>query len=261
MAPKAKKKKQAANPDRGFATQSVASKPKVLPKDDTPLTTGASDNAESKNSTDTPGDVPKMENGSNIEAQALQNLSAEDLEARLEDADLQNLVDKISPKTSRDSSRFVTKMQTECRLLRGQALHCNLQNLAEERMSQILSAAVDGLNDDGVASREQTPVRSIMSEDDLVFKLWTLKRTLIPLGFSTKQIEDSLRYILSHPPIAAFDSLSNVWGFDECIDYIALHAEVEDLPVYDTSTGKPKMVDAPDVIIGKFDFSLQFIIQ
>ena len=252
MAPaKGKKRKPAVNPNRGFATQSIASKPKSTPTDEPSQSASANDtdNAGSIQSPDISSAVREPAN-TNGRPPELHELSPEDLERRLEEADVQNVVDKFSAKSLRDSSRYVAKAQTDCRLLRSQAMSCSLHNfLPEEIVSEILALAADEVNEGKISSDETSSSRHKMSENESVSKLWTLKRTLLSLGFSISQTDNALKYVHRYPP-SALDAQANLWGLDEGLDYIALNTAEADLPIYETNTGKPKEETEDNTFLG-----------
>lgn len=241
MAPASKKKKKpAVNPARGFATQSVASKSKsdTLDVDSSDATKDVTENP--TGGTASPSkkeDVTTTTNPSKGQPEKeLHELSPAELEKRLEETDLQNFVEKHSAKTQRDSARCVTKHQTECRLLRGQAqpLHTRylLPDIHVMRLLQLASAEVSA----GKHFVGDLVTRNVPVEDDLTVRIWTLQRTLLGLGFTKGHVEAALRYIVRFPP--AIDTDVSVWGLEQCVDWLALNVDEVELPVFDAHTGK-----------------------
>lgn len=254
MAPaKSKKKKPAVNPARGFATQSIASKPKTYDVEEKFRDTSANDtdSATSTTSSAIPS-RPAHSQVTNGMSRPLHELSPEELEQRLEEANIQALMDKYRSKIARESARYLTKVQTDCRLLRNQAQDLHARHFLSEHLSRdALDLAAEEI-DQGrhyLVDAKASPAR--LPEDDMIYKLWVLNRSLSSLGFSSDQIEIVLKYILDHPPVAETDSSAGVWGIDQCLDQIALNLVEDRLPVYDTETGRPFEIRKYETALGK----------
>jgi ATP-dependent RNA helicase DHX29 len=208
----AKKKKPAANPARGFATTSVASKPKAekvpesvtgLPKKDeatvpSPVIPAAPKEEPPKHAPQTP----------------------EELEAQLERDELQLLVEKHALKVRRESRRHVNKFQTDRRTLRPQAQSMTVHDwLPEDILETIISLAQAESNDSNRRQGQQS-LTKILPEEDAVSKLWTLDLTLRELGFSGEHILPVLKWLCANA--AAVDATSSIWGFQEALEWLAL---------------------------------------
>lgn len=247
-----KKKKPAANPARGFATTSIASKPKVQETSDsapssvadtaTPASTKRpSTPAQTRAQQTKPQDATPTHQ-TRSEEKELHELSPEELEKRLEQAELQSIVDKYSAKTLRDATRHVQKLQTDCRLIRSSALPVSARSLLNEQLvDEILELGKHDFQTGRIHSVNEVERRPI-KEDDAIVRLWTLRRALESLGFEASAITSAMKYILRFPP--AFDTEALVWGLNETLDWLVLNSCAKDLPVYEASSGKPRRADA-----------------
>ena len=216
----AKKKKPAGNPARGFATTSVASKPKperISP--DVPAKVVAPVPSKEAAAAPEPTEAP----------QTLQKTEAvkpevaptpEELEAQLERDELQLLVEKHAPKVRRESSRHVSKFQTDRRLLRGQSHAMTVHDwLPSEILDSIILLAQAESNDSNRRQGQQSLLKTL-TEEDAMSKLWTLDLTLRELGFSKDQIQPVLRWLCANA--AGVDASSGVWGLQEALEWLAL---------------------------------------
>ena len=240
MAPNRKKKKPASNPARGFATTSTASKPKHdEPKeledgvrlgilDGQVLSTTADDNILMKESSDAQPE------------KALCELTPEELESQLENSGLQILVENHGEKTKKDVSRQVSRIQTEKRLLRSQAEHLGIRPWLPPEVMQIITDLLQAQeHSNGYVHGDPTRNRTAtsLSEDNVLIKLWVLKRLLPLLGFSEQRTDLALRHLLKTIKVSGQQTLSlgkeSVWGFDESLARLALDSEPADLPRFD----------------------------
>ncbi|KAL9086441.1 MAG: hypothetical protein Q9159_004153 [Coniocarpon cinnabarinum] len=245
MAPKGKKKKP-SNPARGVATTSVPSKPKPTETQDDSSPIAKSETAgkanEEKSSATLPSDGLAGPNVDNVEANAkeMHELSPEELEERLVDAELQHFVEQYSGKVSRDSSRQVNELETDCRLKRSQAqgLQCQYV-LPERKLSMLLQLTCENL-ECGRHHFEFSTAGPMKQSGDLVAKLWTLQKTLKELSFGPELIEQAIKHVLRYPP--SVDSDGRIWGLDYSTEWLAIMSAEQDLPVFDSRTGKPKDV-------------------
>lgn len=233
MPPNNKKKKKApANPARGFATVSVPSKPKA-PE---PTTAPAPATAEESKLAAPEADQQTTAEGSQApetkaqENQLLQQYSPEDLEKHLEDAELQLLVEKYAAKCKNDAARHVTKLETERRIMRQQAASLNVfEWLPTELLDRILGL----VETEECELNPQPGAKRAISEEDLYVRLWTLKETLIKLGFPEEKVDGSLRHLLHYFAGNPVPSNRDVlWNLDEILDWLALHCNPRDLPSY-----------------------------
>ncbi|KAK8076514.1 ATP-dependent RNA helicase DHX29 [Apiospora phragmitis] len=256
MAPKKKKTKPSANPARGFATTSVTSKPvtrieqaeeaSVTPngKGTTPLSASIH---EGKAAGATPENAPAPSDPTLAQPTKL-DLSPEEFEKQLLEAELQLLVEKHAQKVKRDAQRQKIRLETDRRLLRGQAEPVNARKwLPQELMDHILDLiqaehrfAASSLGPDTTSSGRLLP------EEELTMKLWTLQQALASAGFTEEKVASVLQYILEIAPNIGGTTKENIWGLEEALDWLARECSRDELPDYD-QRGRtfPRLVDTP----------------
>lgn len=244
----AKKKKPAGNPARGFATVSIASKPKVEKEKSVDVAPKESVPAPSKESPSAPDAATTATTAVKEEQVAKQEVTQtpEELEAQLERDELQLLVEKHAAKVRRESRRQVTKFETDRRVLRGQSHHMTVHEwIPSEVLDTIISLAQTESNDSNRRQGQQQSLLKVMSEEEATSKLWTLSLTLRDLGFTQEQLEPVLRWLCSDA--GGIDATSAVWGLQEALEWLALdHCEGSSFS-YEESKPKPSAVPTPDV--------------
>lgn len=236
MAGKKKSKKPAANPARGFATTSLPSKPREVTED---VATPKANTADtSKTNAQASKDAPAT-NGSTAPSEAAKaapekTMSAEEYEQHLEESALQLLVEKHAPKVRRDALRQRTRLETDRRLLRGQADSINAKKwFSPEMLNEAFDViraetrfAASSITSEGASSR-------LPPEDDLIIKLWTLMETLDGADFPSDKIQPALKFILDIAPnIPATARSDSIWGLEEVLDWLARECSKEELPDY-----------------------------
>ncbi|CAI7661749.1 unnamed protein product [Penicillium pancosmium] len=249
-----KKKKPASNPARGFATVSVPSKPKPETTETPSSTPGAGTPTPPSESQATPATEDRLPPtstaaGATPADASLKNLSPEELEKHLEESELQILVDKFSARCKSDAARQVTKLDTEKRVFRQQAATLTLLEwLPAEVQDRILELA-DGEEHEYLTSGARgASAKQAGSEEDLYTRLWTLKETLLKLGFPENRTEEALKHILQYfagAPVSA--SREAVWNLDESLEWLAMHSEKKELPSYTQTAGTRPQKDADSV--------------
>jgi ATP-dependent RNA helicase DHX29 len=241
MAGKKKTKKPAANPARGFATTSVASsKPRAdVPEIADETLPGTVKNENAPQSRDAPPSVSTTTTAGQV-AQT-KTLSPEEFERQLEESELQLLVEKYAQKVRRDAQRQKTRLETDRRLLRGQAESLNAKKwLPQELMDHVLDLiqaegrfAASSVSSDGGNSR-------LPAEEDLTIKLWTLQQTLAGSDCPQERIQPALQYVLDIAPNISVNAKSeSIWGLEEVMDWLARECARDELPDY---TGRIKTV-------------------
>ncbi|KAH6667024.1 pre-mRNA-splicing factor ATP-dependent RNA helicase PRP22 [Plectosphaerella plurivora] len=237
MAGAKKKKKPAANPARGFATTSVASKPREEITEDpktvlaqpasTPLKgSAATASTQSTAGTEQPG---ANQSGSS------KDLTPEEFERQLEESALQVLVDRYAQKAKRDAARQRARLETDRRLLRGQAEPLNTRKwLSEDLMDHILDLikaesrfTPSNLSSDAPSGGKMLP------EEDLIIRLWTLQQSLAGSGFPEERVQAAVRHVLDISPSIAVTAKDGVWGLDEAMDWMARECPLDELPEYE----------------------------
>ncbi|KAI1655436.1 P-loop containing nucleoside triphosphate hydrolase protein [Daldinia decipiens] len=240
MAPKKKKTKPVANPARGFATTSIASKPRAeITKEpaqtategeklDAPPTSSSRD-LNTPPSNPNSDDIPKT-------SQQKEVLSPEEFERQLEESELQLLVEKYAQKVKRDAQRQKSRLETDRRLLRGQAEPLNTRKwLPQELMDHILDL-IQAENRFGASSLAPESTNSngkLPSEEDLVIRLWTLQQTLTGASFSEDKVKAVLQHVLDIAATIGSTSKDNIWGLEEALDWLARECTRDELHDYD----------------------------
>ncbi|KAJ6443429.1 ATP dependent RNA helicase [Purpureocillium lavendulum] len=251
MAGAKKKKKPAANPARGFATTSIASKPRPE----------AAETVDAKplpptSSTDKPnGDAPPPTDAAPPSATAADTttqqpvpLSADEFEKQLDESALQLLVEKHAQKAKRDAQRQRSRLETDRRLLRNQADTVNIPKwLPPDLMDYILDIIkAEARFASSSISAENAGSGKIPSEDDLVLRLWTLRQTLEAVAFPEHRVEAALQHILDIASSVSNASKDSIWGLDEALDWLARECSPDELPPYEFR-GKPISRETPSV--------------
>ena len=242
MVTKKKKTKPAANPARGFATTSVASKPKperidIESSNDASETASPAVAAAEPEQNDESKQTSSDSADNKAPAKELHELSPEEFEAQMELSDLQNVIEQQAPKVKKESARQVSRLQTERRVLRAQAELLTVRDwLPDELMQQIVDLAIE---EEQVNAANGSPVSlKKFSEDELVSRIWQLHLTLADLDISEQQTAKALQYILTNPPVE--ENGSCIWGLAEVFDWLAIHGEPGEMLDYDTSRPKPQ---------------------
>lgn len=235
---KKKKAKPAANPARGFATTSIATKvarvedtdesstsitPKVAAVPSSTTTTKATSTVPAE-ATPGPTATPKKE-----------ELSPEEFERQLEESELQLLVEKLAVKVKRDAQRQRSRLETDRRLLRGQAEAINTRKwLPQELMDQILDLikAEYRFAASSMTTESASPAK-LLPEEDLMTKIWTLQQTLVAAAFPEERVESVLRHVLDIAPYIGAVPKDSIWGLDEAFDWLARECTKEELPGYE----------------------------
>lgn len=238
MAPNKKKKKPAGNPARGFATTSIASKPKEKPAAATdeaavlPETEHGPvvDQAPQAPSASTPAPVPPQ-----VEQ------TPEELEAQLERDELQLLVEKHAPKVRRESCRQATKLQTDRRVLRAAAESLTTHDWLSSDITDRIITLAHAESKDSNRRQSQQSLLKVMSEEDATAGLWMLELTLRDMAFSPSHIEPVLRWLCANA--ASVDSTASVWGLQEALEWLALdHCDGHSLSYDEPKKPRPTTV-------------------
>lgn len=232
MAGQKKKKKPAANPARGFATTSVASKPRPeLAENDTKVASTNKQAVElSKEST--PGTTDEKEQAATTKETPL---SAEEFERQLEESQLQLLVEKFAEKARRDSQRQRSRLETDRRLLRSQADSTNtLKWLPQEILDYLLDIVkAESRFSSSNVSGEAASGGKLPSEEDLIVRLWTLQQTLLATEFPETRVRAAIKHILDIAPNVSASVKDSIWGLEESFEWLARECELEELPDYE----------------------------
>ncbi len=233
MAGGKKKKKPASNPARGFATTSIASKPKTEIAEPEQLPTPST---ELQVAREIDGNRPTGNSSLKIEGSAVtgKEISAEEFEKQLEESELQILVEKHAQKSKRDALRQKTRLETDRRVLRAQADNLITRRwLPPELMEEILDlikteGRFAGQANDNINTAKQA------SEEELTVRLWTLQQALVGSGFQEEKVILGLRYVLDISDKINSGNKDAIWGMDESLDWLARECSREELPDYES---------------------------
>ena len=247
MAPNKKKKKPVSNPARGFATTSTASKPKIdLAKE---LESGELLDVSENSTAPITGDagIPTQKPSNEEHEKALHELTPEELESQLENSGLQILVERHGEKTKKEVSRHVLRLQTEKRLLRSQADHLGIRQwLPPEILQDITNMLQEKEDRNGYlkVTADSNNTITDLCEDDLLTKLWALKRILPILGFQEHMTDLAIHHLLTAMTNPGFQGLASskepVWGLEECLAWLGLNSEPVDLPRFEGREGQSR---------------------
>lgn len=228
-----KKKKPAANPARGFATVSQPSKSKEpAPSDDevlsqeqkAPIGSLSIDPSRSRDPEKTNGE------GTEDESKAIEKMSPEELEAHLEDTELQNLVEQHAVRLKSDVTRQVTKLKNERRQLRQQADRASVSGLTDDLIENILCNASQAQHRVIKASAFSTIPET--DENEILLKLWLLQEVLMQLKIPS--VDEVLASVLRTWRQQGIEvAQSSVWGLHEALVWYAGVGGAEESPVYD----------------------------
>jgi ATP-dependent RNA helicase DHX29 len=243
MAGGKKKKKPASNPARGFATTSIASKPKVEASlADSSSTTPkelqeALDDQQQEQTSDTTL-------GRTLSTPGKKSLSPEEFEKQLEDQELQLLVEKYASKSKREALRQKTRLETDRRVLRSQAETLSTRKwLPPELMEEILDL-VKAEGRYAGQSNETTTSQKQASEEDLTIRLWTLYQALVGAGFLEEKVLQALRHVLDIADKITTGNKDAIWGMEESLDWLSRECSRKELPDYENwqrrTAGPPK---------------------
>ena len=230
MAGGKKKKKPASNPARGFATTSIASKPKVELPELVPKSTPLNEAKDMVDVQHTEQAAPA--NSSTVSTEKV--VTAEEFEKQLEESELQVLVEKHAQKSKRDAARQKTRLETDRRLLRSQAESLNTRKwLPPELMEEILDldkaeGRFTGQSNEVLGSSKQA------SEEELTIRLWTLQQALLGSGFIEDKVKSALRHVLDISDKIGVGNKDAIWGMEEALDWLARNCSRDELPDYET---------------------------
>lgn len=232
MAPNKKKKKQNANPARGYSTVSIPSR--VEPPSSTPPPAQKDQTQADKQGDQTPQEASATSPQQN--SKELQHLSPEELEQHLEQAELQSFVDKFATKCKSDATRHVFRLTSEKRLLRSQASLLNTKEwftpeilekiLEKEKSERLLDCAQDS-----EANGEAPPVL----EDDVCANLWTLRLILLGAGFDESSIARVMSSKLLYSPYEALSGKDITNILQRALEILGLHCGKDELVPYEES--------------------------
>ncbi|MCJ1397878.1 hypothetical protein MMC11_001074 [Xylographa trunciseda] len=236
MAPNRKKKKPSSNPARGFATTSIVSKTKTI------IDSDVDDSLPSATDDGIDHEAERHKNAQPDQTlqKELHELTPGQLEAQLEDSELQLLIEKHGERSKKNALRQVTRFQTERRILRSQAMPLTTSRWLPEELVQLIASHVENHADGEFPSVDAVSATNpkATSTDDLSLQLWSLRRALIDLGFLQDRVEETLHRLIRDRRIMERANASNnkerLWGIDECLNLLATACTADEIPDYDT---------------------------
>ncbi|PMB72488.1 hypothetical protein BM221_002593 [Beauveria bassiana] len=240
MAGNKKKKKPAANPARGFATTSIAAKPR--PEATELELVAPADAPHDKQDAPLPTEESPKTDGKNI---AEKELSAEEFEKHLEESELQLLVERLAQKCKRDAARQRNRLETDRRLLRGQAESVNSLKWLNTELMEHIKDVISGETRFSLSSlsTESHGGGRMPSEEELIARLWTLQLTLQSAGFQEHRVRSVVKHILDITTSISAPGKDLIWGLEESLDWLARECDVSELPAYEK---KPKTTSKGD---------------
>lgn len=231
MAPNKKKKKPPANPARGFATTSLPSRSKVADQ-------AVQEDSSGQKKPHSPLSTDQVDNGTqNIKQSApsatapsqISDMTPEQLEAHLEDAEFDALLEKHGARCLAESARQAARLLTEQRQLRAQSYPLSTYGWLTDE-------TIQGLFDmhRRVPKASKASAGTINDDEKLLIDLWTLQRVLQALKFP--RVQEAL---LNIAEIAAKCQLALgtdlIPGLLEAFQWYAMDTQADDLPDYDHS--------------------------
>jgi ATP-dependent RNA helicase DHX29 len=234
MAAGKKKKKPTANNARGFATTSIASKPRL---ETTETAASAKTNDAGHSAAESAQAQATKQEATNVAStpKPEKHLSPEEFERQLEESELQLLVDNHAQKAKRDAQRQKVRLETDRRLLRSQAESINSRKwLPPELVEHILQLLKEeGRYAAANPGADASSTAKSLSEDDLTIKLWTLQQALLAAGFADDKVRSVLEQLVNLGPQAVGAGKDLIWGIDEALDLLARQCDLDELPDYE----------------------------
>lgn len=234
---KKKKTKPAANPARGFATTSVASKPVArVDKTEGDVLAPAKGHSDTVDPSK-PGDtITASTTQPDKEVLAVEDISPEEFERRLEESELQVLVEKHAEKVRRDAQRQKSRLETDRRLLRSQAEALNIRRwLPQELIDHILELiqAENRFSASAATAAETASTSKLPSEEELTMRLWTLQDTLTGAAFSEARVKAAVLHVLDIATSVSATTKDSIWGLEEALDWLARECTGDELRNYE----------------------------
>ena len=149
---------------------------------------------------------------------------------------MQQFVEQYAGKVKKESSRNVTRLQTDKRILRGQADYLPASSwLPDELMQQILEYASTSATELYGAAKRVLP-----KGDELLSRVWQLRMILAGIDVPSERVNEVIVYLLANPPA---EDLSGSWGLNEALEWLSWNCTESELREYDYQ--KPKPIVAP----------------
>ena len=249
MAPN-RKKRVTANPARGFATTSVASKSKVQEDQTSQASPGREIKAPSPEESVITTETTRFNAEQKTKDIHPDDLGPEEYEEHLENSRIALLLDNNLEKVLRDVKRHVAKLKTERRRLQSSSDHVDFGYWMPPEVKASAEGFATSLTP--ISRQSQTHPQESLNDDEILVRIWTLKRTMTDLDFRDDYISDALKHILKSPSILSSShqshsrSTQGIWGLDESLVYLASRSPFsESLKERVVTLGKGKSDESP----------------
>lgn len=235
MAPK-KKKKPAANPARGFATTSLPSKSKST--DEPAPGSGDGNGGDQKQGPETklPLESVNQTGNSKTSQQSdqgvdIKDMSPQELEAHLENSELDAILEKYGSRCVNDARRQVARLESERRQLRSQAYKLSTYNwLPDETIDELFDMYSP---DSAIKTVTNTPSSG---DEKLLVDLWALERVLLSLNFP--RVDEAIVYIATLATSGQLTQAGDYMpGLSEALQWYASSADSAEFFNYEHSAG------------------------
>ncbi|KAK5065094.1 hypothetical protein LTR84_000930 [Exophiala bonariae] len=239
MAPK-KKKKAASNPARGFATTSLPSRTKVADEAEhehpsTPTVAAKSGSAIHPGKSQIGGHNPAQQSSLPPGATEIEKMTPEELEAHLENAEMDSLLNKYAARCLAESNRQVTRLETEKRQMRSQSIKLSTYGwLSEETTDRLFDMNAEYSSK--VNATASIP-REFVDEDKMLTDLWTLQRVLQALDLP--MVLEAIAHVTHLTVLGRLVTNGDlIPGLTEAFEWYASQKQSDDLPSYDIGVSR-----------------------
>ena len=257
MAPN-KKKKGATNPARGFATTSLASKSKL--QNDTETLGASTEDTTIAAQADAGCSSCSSPQGPSEGRAVVPNSNPEELECHWEESGLQLLLEQHGERSKKDASRQIARLHTEKRLLRSQADHLLMHSWLPEELMQMVESLLRAQPEEIVSPASVSSTAENFrpeSENAILIKLWTLEQILVGVGFKKDRARGAVHHLARQKAAIMSEQSATkdvLRDLDDCLDWLALSCESEELPSYTADLSKRRgRSDTEREDMGEFD--------
>lgn len=250
MAPKKKKAKATASNARGFATTSQPSKIRAIEPASNDDSAGATASADSGSTNE---QTVRSATGNTESGQpSIQQMTPDQLEQHLEDAELQDILDRTGVRCRSESARQVSRLKTERRQLRPQSHRLYTDDwLTDDLIERILTRE----DPSGAAMNVQSKPNPPSNHEKVLTDLWILHRILKGLGLPN--VENAVSHVVHLSTRQHLLQTTHIpFGLNEALDWYAINCLENELPDYEdqVSVRLPKATgeeSSEDTQIGK----------
>ena len=162
----------------------------------------------------------------------LKDLSPEELEERLEQSELQQIVDQYAAKVRRDATRQVTRLETEKRLLRGQSEPLSTTSWIPYELVQRILDMLETSTAENFSSLPKSS-KPAPSREGLLVNIWVLQLVLQELKLPEATINGAIQRVLSSSGQSPDDGSGSIWGLGTVLEWLAINCSDEEFAEYD----------------------------